>query len=765
MKFFLLAGLFVYTNVVFSREGFVVEGVLFEKGTRIPLQDVNLFFLERSKEGTEISRLRAQTEIGGKFRFVSDSILNPESSYVILVNWSGYKRWERVYTAENFNENNLDLKSIFLEKESYLNFETTITGQKDRRDRSKKSLSVAEVLNTPGTGGDPVKAVQNLPGVNRVQSFSSQVVIQGSAPEDTAYGADGHRIPLVFHFGGLSSVIIPEALEEVEYLSAGYGSEYSDAMGGIINLKTRKPELEKRNQKGFFFVDTFKSGGLFEKKIDDSSSFLVSGRISYIGFVLKQVFKDNKDFNLTVVPEFADFTAIYNKQLSKDEHIKVLGLASRDKLGFLLTEPFKEDPALRGSIDNETTFWRLIPQWEKKVSEARSLRFSLGYGEDKIRVDAGGIFFRLYSRPLTVRGEWEQSWSEPFKTYLGFDNSYTKARVDVRAPIRRGEGGVNDPVSSSPLAETSVLARAVNLGFYLRPEYLWRSYKFTPGFRFDRFSQTKQNLLSPRWAIEKNFSPSLLLKWAGGLYYQAPEPQETDETFGNPRLEAPRAWHQMLGLEWDGRGGSTDGYKFSASLFDRCYEKLVIESAEFVDRGEGVVPERYNNFGSGRSYGLETQLQKKFEDLTWTVSGTWSKSSRSFPSFGTVPFEYDQTWNLNLIASKDLPKNWRISGRYRYVTGNPFTPVETSSFDADNDVYIPKRGPIYSERLGAFTQLDLRVDKVFVMDREIWTLYLEIQNALNAKNTEQLRYSYDYTSQEKITGLPVLPSFGLKGEF
>jgi hypothetical protein len=120
---------------------------------------------------------------------------------------------------------------------------------------------------------------------------------------------------------------------------------------------------------------------------------------------------------------------------------------------------------------------------------------------------------------------------------------------------------------------------------------------------------------------------------------------------------------------------------------------------------------------------------------------------------------------LNLIVGRDLPRNWRIAGRFRFVTGNPLTPVTGSTFDADNDAYVPIRGPYYSERVGPFYQLDIRVDKKWIYNRMILTAYLDLQNATNRKNVESVSYAYDYSKRTDVTGLPIIPSLGLKGEF
>lgn len=728
-----------------------LEALVYEKGTRKVLADVNVYVLPQ--------KIKATTDKTGYFKI--DNL--DEGEIQIVINQSGYIKFEQSKIISN--KEPLPILKLYVEKNSYSGFETTIIAEKRKRDDSKKSLTQEQFLSLPGAGGDPVKAVQNLPGVNRVAGYSSQIVIQGSAPKDTSYLADGHRIPIAFHLGGFSSVIMPEALESVDYLSAGYGSEHSRALGGIISLQTRKPKLDEFDYKGFFFIDSLKTGFLYEAKIDEKSSYLISGRYSYIGLLLGAIVEKQQDFNLTVVPEFSDITAIYHRQINSQDELKVVTIASRDYLGFLLKQPYKSEPSLRGNFNNETIFYRLIPQWTRKISDDENYKLSVGIGENRLFVDVGQLYFRLRSQSLSTRGEWENKWHKNWTTQIGFDNSYDSARVTLRLPLPQDQGGVTNPISSSELRENDITGKLNNVGIYFRNEVVSEKLTSIPSLRLDSFSATKEKLLSPRLGFRYELSESLSLKTAGGIYYQPPEPQEIDPAFGNPDIKSPKAYHFTLGFEKDFRDNRKDGYSLNAAFFDRWFEKLVIQSSNYVLRDSVLTSENYNNNGAGRAYGIETQLKFDENPYTGWISYTWSKSVRWSPSQSVYNFEYDQTHNFNIVVSRELPRNWKASGRFRYVTGNPYTPITSSNFDSDNDVYIPVRGAIYSERQGDFSQLDLRFDKKLIFDRRIWYIYFDIQNALNQKNTETYQYSYNYKSKEPITGLPILPSFGVKGEF
>lgn len=727
-----------------------LEGLLLEKGTKKPLPDMSIFLLPL--------KLKATTDAKG--RFVFEGV--PAGEWQIVVNATGYMRLEK---QEKFSPEAGGTRRLYLERATYQGLETVVVDRAKKRDDAKRTLKTEQFISMPGANGDPVKAVQNLPGVARAQGFSSQVIIQGSAPNDTSYLIDDHEAPLIFHFGGLTSVITPEAIEQVDYLSAGYGPEYGRAMGGLVGLKTKNPATDR--QKGFLFMDTTKAGGLIEGPIDEKSSYLLTARYSYIGFVLGQALKDNPRFDLTVAPSFADITGIYHRHLSPDDELKVVTIASRDELKFLFKEPLREDPSVRGNFSSETGFYRLIPQWTHRFDPDTTGRLSLGVGQNIIKFDVGDNFFDLQTLVVSNRGEWEKKVSPEWRTYIGFDNSFERAKARMRVPTSFNQGGVSNPISTGEQIEIDVTQDIWLLGPYWRNQYRAEGSKweFLPSARLDYIGPTKEWAPQPRLGLRYEADESLNLKAATGLYYQPPEPQEIASSYGNPDVKSPYSWHYTVGAEKDFRGGSSDGFSVQSNLFYRQFENLVVSSSKRIERDGVLVFERFNNEGRGRSFGAEFLI--KYDAKPWSgwLAYTVSRSYRTEPGQDEHLFRYDQTHNVNLVGSRELDNNWKISTRLRYVTGNPVTPVTGGTFDTDNDVYVPVRGPYFSERLEPFFQLDLRADKKWVYDEWILWGYLDVQNITNAQNSEAVRYSYDYSQKRTVTGLPVFPTIGVRGEF
>ena len=77
-------------------------------------------------------------------------------------------------------------------------------------------------------------------------------------------------------------------------------------------------------------------------------------------------------------------------------------------------------------------------------------------------------------------------------------------------------------------------------------------------------------------------------------------------------------------------------------------------------------------------------------------------------------YDYDQTHIVTALASYKLGRGWQVGGRFRYVTGSPYTPEIGGTVDYDAGTYAPVTSTARnSKRLPAFHQLDVRVDKTW----------------------------------------------------
>jgi hypothetical protein len=161
---------------------------------------------------------------------------------------------------------------------------------------------------------------------------------------------------------------------------------------------------------------------------------------------------------------------------------------------------------------------------------------------------------------------------------------------------------------------------------------------------------------------------------------------------------------------------------------------------------------------------LRYKADKRF--FGW-LSYTLSRSERRDTSSESYRlFQYDQTHVLTVLGSYKLGRGWQLGGRFRLTSGNLYTPNSTGAYNASVGSQLAVADyPAYGSRMPLFHQLDIRADKTWNFQAWALSAYLDLQNAYYHKNAEGVSYNYNYTQSSIVSGLPILPSFGLRAEF
>jgi hypothetical protein len=160
-------------------------------------------------------------------------------------------------------------------------------------------------------------------------------------------------------------------------------------------------------------------------------------------------------------------------------------------------------------------------------------------------------------------------------------------------------------------------------------------------------------------------------------------------------------------------------------------------------------------------------LVKKNKTTDWSgwLSASYTKTERKNDVTGEAfPFSYDQPLVVNMVYEWNFARNWSFGAKWRYQSGAPITPV-TGTFTDSTGRLRPTYGSLGSERLPDYHRLDIRIAREFLFDRWKMSAYLDIINAYAHQNVSGYDYNGDYSSRKKITQLPLMPSFGIKGEF
>jgi hypothetical protein len=128
--------------------------------------------------------------------------------------------------------------------------------------------------------------------------------------------------------------------------------------------------------------------------------------------------------------------------------------------------------------------------------------------------------------------------------------------------------------------------------------------------------------------------------------------------------------------------------------------------------------------------------QKLYNGFYGLLSYTFVHSEFKDKVQNFVPSSWDNRHLVSLTGGKKFGKNWELGIRWLFTGGAPYTPynVPLTVYRANWDVRpygVPDYNQLNSERISAFHQLDIRIDKKYFFRKWSLDVYFDIQNAYN----------------------------------
>ncbi len=629
--------------------------------------------------------------------------------------------------------------------------EVEVRGEKPPREVTKRTLDQREISRIPGTNGDALRSLQNLPGVGRPPALAGLLIVRGAAPQDSQYFVDGTPVPIVYHFGGLSSVVPTEMLNRIDFYPGNFSAQFGRAMGGIVDVGLLDPAKDRLH--GMAEVDLLDTRVLAQGPIFDTGwRFAVGARRSYLDLWLGPLLKA-LDSSVSVSPVYYDYQAVLERNIGKNSSLRFAFFGSDDKLAILNTNTSSSEPELAGSLDTHTGFWRLQATYKNRFSEDTEFRIVGAIGRDSVSFSAGNLFFDLATYPITSRVELSQKLDKRLTMNIGLDLLDAPYTATAHLPPfpKPGQPPAG-PFSAQMALTTQVSASVYQPAIYAEWEATpWRGARIVPGIRLDYTKDTGSWDLDPRLVVRQDVTtaPRTTLKGGIGVFSQPPQPQETNAVFGTPGLTDNRAIHYDIGVE-------------------REFTRNIEASLEgFYKQLDNLSTQGLGSVGSGVIYGAETLIRYKPDEhfFGW-IAYTLSRSlRRDAPGMPLELSLFDETHILTVLGSYRLGRGWEFGARYRLTSGYMYTPNQYGFYDENIGTYLAQQAyPPFGSRLPLFQSLDLRVDKTWKYSWGSIGTYLDVLNVFNNGNVAGVSYNYNFTSKSYVSDLPFLPSLGLRIE-
>jgi TonB family protein len=637
-----------------------------------------------------------------------------------------------------------------------------VAGERPPREPTRRVITAEEITKIPGTNGDALRGLLNLPGIAQPGAFEGLLIVRGSSPQDSQIFVDGMAVPEVYHFGGLSSVIPSEMLERLDFYPGNFGPEFGRASGGVVDVGVRGPK--KEGYGGLLQFDLLDGRLLAEGALSDDTRVLIAGRRSWVDVWLGPVL-ESAGSNVRTAPVYYDYQAMIEHDVTSDTTLRLFAYGSDDRLALLIESPDPGDPANGGDVALRQNFWRVQARAETRFGSKTKWTTSLAAGHQSQHFAVGNLAFDLGIYSLDARTDLRAQILDEVTLVGGLDVQTGSFDVSSKLPPLDFESNDNEgPLFGRPPVELSATGKLFRPSAYAQAEITpVKGLKLMPGVRVDYTHDTGDWTADPRFGFRYDLYPSELrttLKGGIGVYHKPPEPYESIEPFGTPGIGSERAIQYSLGFEQE----LSRPFEVSVEGFYKDLDQLAVSSPDALGSENG---KRYDNSGVGRAYGGELLLRyKPMGRFFGWVAYTLSRSERrDTPDSDWERFDYDQTHILTALGSYKLGRGWQIGARFRYITGTPYTPYVGGVVDYDAGSYAPvESARKNSARLPARHQLDLRVDKEWVFQSWKLAAYLDVQNVYNRENTENIGYNYDFSERDTVPGLPILPILGIRGE-
>ena len=731
-----------------------LEGEVVERGTRRKLSGVIVAVAELG--------LDAITDDAGRFWFHG----LPPGPYTLVVVGDKHDRLERAISIAAKEQVEVRL---WMRPKGGSIYQTVVEGEREVLEVTRRTLQRQQLTSVPGTFGDPIRVIQTLPGLARTPFGLGFLVIRGSNPDDTAVYIDGHEVPQLFHFLGGPSIFNAEFLESIALYPGGYPARFGRSHGGVVAVETRATKSDGVH--GSADVDLLDAGGYIRTPITKAISFAAAGRRSYVDALLPLVLPEpSPGSTRIVVPVYWDAQARLDANLGRQGTLSLFALYSSDTLDVLQTDEDEEESL---DLNTSVTFFRLIASYKRPLGQDFQLVISPAWGRDTLsfaanQAGASGPFTgaEVTNDVLSYRMRVTGPLGKRLLIDTGIDIESRVTSFDALAPddtnIREGDDIDIDP--SRIFRTTEQMSASVYADFAID---VTPTLRLMPGVRIDGNAMSGQAWadldlrLTGRWGL----SPTFLAKGYVGTYSQPPQPEAVDARFGNPDVRSEMAIHAGIGGEWrPNRLWLIDGEFYYIDRND-----LVVFAGEGeLDGDSGTVDlDTFANNGSGEGFGFEGMIKREISDRVYGwLSYTYSNSvRRARPGGRTTKTAFDQPQNLNAVVSWKPGGGWELGARLRLSSGRPDTPYTGATYDADSGGYRPVSGGFRSVRRELFHQVDVRVEKAWLF--RLWTmgLYLDIQNLFNVDNVEAIQWDYRYRESAPVTGIPFLPTIGIRGQW
>ncbi len=509
--------------------------------------------------------------------------------------------------------------------------EIVVTAQRTAMPKDKVSANVTvitreELQSLPVS--DLGQALQYFPGIyidsRNGQGSFSVASIQGAEVRHTAVYQDG--VPLNQLDNPLTdlSMISVETIERVEVYKGAASSAWGSALGGVINIVTRRPDPKKAFsadlQASYGEFETFKARGTVSAAMSDLGILASYSRDESDGFDPRTDYSKNSSY------------AKLDYALNPSNRLDFAFSRTRSEL----SDPVVNYPAFWDEADQERTYQRIL--FETSPRDDMLISLEGRHSEYDIKVEDVYPAFRAIYNDYD-----DEVWG------IGARFSWESGEKNTLSAGFEQDWGTYDWFAYDRDYDTR------NTAVYVNDAYTWKNLTVDAGIRHDD-NRDFGGETSPSVGLAYRFPKyGVLLRGRVAKGFSAPPASWLhDPTYGNPDLEPETAVNYQVGVEY----APLAFLAFEANAFRADVEDLIVfdfdsfryQNIERATRkgGEAIVTALF-------AWGLKASFGATFVDATDDRTG---EEIEDIPkTILHVSAVYANSWTSHTLVGKYIDHN------------------------------------------------------------------------------------------------------------
>ncbi|MEN9347510.1 MAG: TonB-dependent receptor [Flavobacteriales bacterium] len=752
-----LSTLFLSTTGLFAQNKYTISGEVKDASTGESLIGAIVSIKELGKGvGTNV------------YGFYSLTV--PEGEYTVEYSFIGYTTQSSKIVLQKDITKNVDLAVQVINKE-----EIVIVGEKksntESTDIGKISLEVEQIKKLPVLFGevDILKTISLLPGVQSAGEGNAGFYVRGGGIDQNLILLDNSTVYNASHLFGFFSVFNADAVKNLELTKGGVPAAYGGRLASVLDITLK--EGNRKEYHGSGGVGTIASRFTVEGPIKkDTSSFIISGRRTYIDVLLKPFINPESNFSGSGY-YFYDLNAKVNYRLSKKDQLFLSGYFGRDVFGFKSESAGFETKIPWGNttatvrwnrIMNDKLFMNTIATFTDYQFQFQGKQEQFVFGlKSGIRDYGAKVQFDYYPNYLhrikwgvdytfheftpnntyASSGEVEFDLGDQVTLYSHETAVYIQDEFDINEKLR-----INAGLRYSYFLHVGPFDRYIEntntntFGSPLPPTVV----------SYDRGEKVKNyGGLEPRLNVRYEVGKSSSIKAGFMRNYQyihltslSPTSLPTDVWLPSTDVLRPQIGTQVS----IGYFRNFDDDKWESSV--EVYYKDMRNQSEYR---EGAQPEQTVNdnidnllvFGRGYSYGAEFFLKRRVGALNGWLGYTLAKTERVFETINNgnpFPARWDRRHDISFVMNYEVNKRVDLGFVFVYGTGNAITlPVERYFYEGQ---VISRYGDRNSFRMAPYHRADISCN---VKGKEKFVERINPQTGEKEKRLRKFKSSWNFS--------------------